>query len=102
MSGAASDATSATFTTPYLDRLLPLPPINAMYAPLKWWKVGLFLLGLTVGLFRVLCLLWMQQIMIHELGHLIGGLLVGKQFNNIRVGPLQNNHCFGLIAEKIL
>ena len=89
MSGAPAAPAS---TTPYLDRLVPLPPVNAMYSRLKWWKVAIFLLGLTVGLFRVLCVLWMLQMLIHELGHLAGGLLVGEQFNYIRVGPFQIDH----------
>ena len=89
MSGAPAASSS---TTPYLDRLLPLPPTNAMYARITWWRVALLLLSLTVGVFRVLCVLWILQILIHELGHLIGGLLVGEQFNYIRVGPFQIDH----------
>jgi hypothetical protein len=76
--------------TPYLDREIPLPP-PAGQAKLKWWQVVLFAMGLFLEILRVVFLLWVFSILLHELGHLVAGLLVGERFTSIRVGPIQVN-----------
>lgn len=86
---ATTEGQAVLSKTPYLDRQIPLPHRNVGYARIKWWQAALFLLGLTLGLFRVLFALWILQVLIHELGHLVGGLLVGEQFSYIRVSVLQ-------------
>jgi hypothetical protein len=59
---------------------------------MAWWQtayiVALFVLGAP---FILYCLL-LAVIFIHEIGHLLAGLLVGIKFGSIRVGPLQINH----------
>lgn len=89
VSSATTQGQAFLSKTPYLDRQIPLPHRNVGYGRIKWWQSALFLLGLTLQLFRVLFALWMLQILIHELGHLVGGLLAGEWFSSIRVGPLQ-------------
>jgi peptidase M50-like protein len=90
MSAPAELATTRS-KTPYLDREIPLPPSTRGRAKLKWWQIVLFAMGLFVDIFRVVFLLWMFSILIHELGHLFAGFLVGERFNYIRVGPIQVN-----------
>jgi hypothetical protein len=90
MSTPAESATARS-KTPYLDRKIPLPRPRAGHAKLKWWQIVLFVLGLFVEIFRVVFLLWMFSILIHELGHLVAGFLVGDRFDYIRVGPIQVN-----------
>jgi len=46
-------------------------------------------MALLIGSFRIICALWLLQVLIHELGHLAGGVLVGDRFNYIRVSVLQ-------------
>jgi hypothetical protein len=86
---ASVEAVAARSRTPYLDREIPLPPMNPGYAELKWWQFALFALALFLEVFRVLYVLWMVCILIHELGHLFGGLVAGEQFDYIRVGPIR-------------
>jgi hypothetical protein len=82
--------------TPYLDRQIPLPRRKPGGAQVKKWQVALFLCSLFVELFRVLIALWMLQILIHELGHLVGGLFVRKRFKHIRVGVFQVDHALNV------
>jgi hypothetical protein len=77
--------------TPYLDREIPLPRSRAGDVKPRWWLVVLFAMGLFLEIFRVVFLLWMFSILIHELAHLVAGLLVGERFDSIRVGPIQVN-----------
>jgi hypothetical protein len=90
MAASAESATTRS-KTPYLDREIPLPPSTAGHTKLKWWQIVLFAMGLFLDIFRVVFLLWMFSILIHELGHLVAGFLVGERFNYIRVGPIQVN-----------
>ena len=76
-------------TTPYLDRQIPLPGPNPKYAKLKWWQALLFAPLLLVEIFRVLFLLYLLHILLHEIGHVIAGLTVGDQFCSIRIGPFE-------------
>lgn len=85
------DVFQTTSQTPYLDRLIPLPRENPKYSKFKWWQIMLFAPLLFVEITRVLVLLVLLQLLIHELGHLIGGLLVGDQFNRIRVAFVEIN-----------
>jgi hypothetical protein len=39
--------------------------------------------------FFVIVALWVLSVLVHELGHLVGGLLIGFRFNYIRIGPLR-------------
>jgi hypothetical protein len=75
--------------TPYLDRELRLPRPQRGLARLKWWQLGLFAACLLIEVFRVFFALWFVVIGIHELGHLVGGLIVGERFDHIRIGPLR-------------
>jgi hypothetical protein len=78
-----------TSTTPYLDRLKPLPPRNPGFSEFKSWQIVLFLLGLILKVFRVFYGLSVLIILVHEVGHVLGGLLVGDKFDWIRIGPLK-------------
>jgi len=75
--------------TPYLDREISLPPSKVGHEKLRWWVIVLFAMGLFLEIFRVVFVLWMFSILIHELGHLVAGLLVGDRFDHIQVGPIQ-------------
>jgi len=91
MSSTAETVTTRS-KTPYLDREIPLPRSSAgHFAKFRWWHVVLFAMGLFWEIVRVVLLLWLFSILIHELGHLVAGLLVGEQFDSIRVGPIQVN-----------
>lgn len=85
----AGDFPLAPSQTPYLDRQKPLPRENPKYSKFKWWQVAILFPFLLVEVTRVLFLLVLLHLLIHELGHVIGGLLVGDQFNRIRVGPVE-------------
>jgi len=56
---------------------------------LRWWQLALIAAVLLIKTFFVLAAVWMFLVLIHELGHLFGALLVGFRFNYIRVGPLR-------------
>src|SRR5450631_4298311 len=86
-----AEAATIRSKTPYLDREIPLPTSNSGHKKLKWWHVVLFAMGLFLEIFRVIFLLLMFSALIHELGHLVAGFLVGDRFDDIRVGPLQVN-----------
>jgi hypothetical protein len=88
---APAESAATRSKTPYLDREIPLPRLTWGHAKLKWWQIVLFAMGLFLEIFRIVFLLWMFSILIHELGHLVAGVLVGEQFNYIRVGPIQVN-----------
>jgi hypothetical protein len=90
MAALAESATTRS-KTPYLDREIPLPPSTAGHTKPKWWQIVLFAMGLFLDIFRVIFLLFMFSLLIHELGHLVAGFLVGDHFNYIRVGPAQVN-----------
>src|SRR5215510_2503709 len=80
---------SSHSTTPYLDRQIPLPRPNPHYAKLKWWQVVLVAPLLLVEIFRALFLLCLLHIVLHEVGHIVAGLLVGDRFSHIRIGPFE-------------
>jgi len=90
MSSTAETATTRS-KTPYLNREIPLPHPSAGHEKPRRWLVVLFAMGLFLEIVRVVLLLWLFSILIHELGHLVAGLLVGEHFDSIRVGPIQVN-----------
>ena len=75
--------------TPYLDRELQLPRTNTGHTRLKWWQLVLFAACLFLEVFRIFYSLWILVIGIHELGHLVGGLIAGDRFDHIRIGPVR-------------
>ncbi len=85
----APDIEPVRSNTPYLDREIPLPPKRTGESPVRWWQIALVLLTMVLDEFRVIIPLWMVSILIHEVGHVVGGLLTGDQFNYVRVGPFQ-------------
>lgn len=78
--------------TPCLDRQIPLPALGRIDAKLKWWQLALLSALLLVKLFFVLNAVLLLCILVHELGHLVAGVLVGFRFISIRVGPLRVEH----------
>jgi hypothetical protein len=78
--------------TPCLDRRIPLPVPARTDAELKWWQLTLLSALLLVKLFFVLYAVLLLCILVHELGHLVAGALVGFRFMYIRVGPLRIEH----------
>ena len=78
--------------TPCLDRLIPLPPPRRIDSRLKWWQLSLLSALLLVKLFFVLYTVLLLCILVHELGHLLAGTLVGFRLIYIRVGPLRIEH----------
>src|SRR5882724_423350 len=77
----------ASSATPCLDRQIPFPPRNPTDRELRWWQLTLIAACLLVKTFFVIVAVWMLLVLIHELGHLVGGLLVGFRFEYIRIGP---------------
>lgn len=76
-------------STPYLDRQLLLPAPNRQHSKVRLWQAALLLGTLLIGTIRIVYFLWLLVILIHELGHLAAGLLVGDEFDCLRVGPLR-------------
>ena len=89
MPAPPAEARSDVSATPCLDRQIPLPPRNPVDSPLRWWHFALIVAVLLVKTFFVIFALWMLSILVHELGHLVGGLLIGFRFNYVRIGPLR-------------
>jgi hypothetical protein len=75
----------------------PLPEPNRRYSRIKPWQAVLLLASLLIEAVRIAYALWMVVILIHELGHLVAGLLVGQEFDYIRIGPMRIDR-----AKKIL
>ncbi len=75
--------------TPYLDRLRPLNAPNRSYSKIKRWQIPLLLACLVVKTIGVFYTLWMLVILIHELGHLVIGLVLQDNFQYIRVGVIE-------------
>jgi hypothetical protein len=74
--------------TPCLDRQIPFPPRNPADRELRWWQLALIAACLLFKTFFVIAAVWMLLVLIHEVGHLVGGWLVGFRFNYIRIGAL--------------
>jgi hypothetical protein len=89
MSSSPPQLQSALSATPCLDRQIPFPPRNPADRELRWWQLALIAAVLLIKTFFVLAAVWTFLVLIHELGHLVGALLVGFRFNSIRVGPLR-------------
>src|SRR5713226_2489448 len=89
MSSSAPQPQAALSATPCLDRQIPFPPRNPADRELRWWQLALIAAVLLIKTFFVLAAVWMFLVLIHEVGHLVGGLLVGFRLNYIRVGPLR-------------
>ena len=87
MSTSPPQLPSALSATPCLDRQIPFPPRNPADRELRWWQLALIAAVLLMKTFFVLAAVWMLLVLIHEVGHLVGGWLVGFRFNSIRVGP---------------
>src|SRR5581483_3438142 len=75
-------------TTPYLDLLKPLPSRNPAFSQFKKWQVVVFLTFLTLKIARVFYAIVLVIIFAHEIGHVLGGLIVGDRFDYVRIGPL--------------
>jgi hypothetical protein len=78
--------------TPCLDRLIPLPVPGRNDSKLKWWQLSALSALLLVKLFFVLYAVLLLCILVHELGHLLAGTLVGFRLIYIRVGPIRIEH----------
>src|SRR5215472_1024477 len=88
MSTAAPEI-STRANTPYLDRQRPLPAPNPSYSKIKRWQIPLLLACLVVKTITVFYTVWMLVVLIHELGHLVIGLIVQDAFQSIRVGVIE-------------
>jgi hypothetical protein len=88
MSAPPPQPLPAFTATPCLDRQIPFPPRKPADRELRWWQLALIAACLLFKTFFVIAVVWMLLVLIHEVGHLVGGLLVGFRFNYIRVGPL--------------
>jgi hypothetical protein len=75
--------------TPCLDRQLPFPARSQADSQLRWWQLTMIAALLLFKTFFVLICVWMSLVLIHELGHVAGALIVGFRFNFIRIGPFQ-------------
>ena len=89
MSTSTPPATEALSETPYLDMQRRLPAPNRRYSRIKPWQAVLLLASLLIKTVRITYVLWIVVILIHELAHLVAGLLVGDEFDYIRVGPIR-------------
>ena len=89
MSAPLIEARPALSATPCLDRQIPLPPRNSADSELRWWHFALIFAVLLVKTFFVLFTSYVLVVLVHELGHLVAGSLVGLRFNYIRIGPLR-------------
>jgi len=85
---AAEDTERSASPTPYLDRTLPLPHANPSCRPIRPWQTALILLVFVLKTPLQIYLLVLTVISFHEVGHCLAGLLVGLEFDDIRVGPL--------------
>jgi hypothetical protein len=88
MSTVAPEA-STRANTPYLDRQWPLPAPNRNYSKIKRWQIPVLLACLVVKTIAAFYTLLMLVILIHELGHLVIGLIVQDNFQSIRVGVVE-------------
>jgi hypothetical protein len=87
MSSPPPQRQAALSATPCLDRQIPFPPRNPTDRELRWWQLALVGACLLLKTFFVIAAVWMLLVLIHELGHVVGGSLVGFRFNYIRIGP---------------
>ncbi len=74
--------------TPYLDRKLRLPRANPGYRRIRPWQTAVILAVFVLKTPLEIYLLVLAVIFFHEAGHSLAALLVGLQFDDIRVGPL--------------
>ena len=88
MSSSPPQTQPALSTTPCLDRQIPFPRRNPADRELRWWQLTLIAACLLIKTFFVIAAVWMLLVLIHEVGHLVGGVLVGFRLNYIRIGPL--------------
>lgn len=108
---APGTKSEVTTSTPYLDRLLPLPgPVRSRLqfligflvgaaiaiAPLyfrRFWSSlpDLFELALDPWIFIFCCYI---GVVVHESGHFLAGRMAGLHLNLVRFGPLQINAPF--------
>lgn len=75
--------------TPYLDRQRPLPRANRRDSKIKTWQTPFLFACLLVKTMLILYVTWMFVIFIHEVGHLVVGIIVGDAFDFIRVGCVE-------------
>ena len=66
----------------------PLPAPNRNYSKIKRWQIPLLLACLVVKTIAVFYALWMLVILIHELGHLVIGLILQDNFSSFALGSL--------------
>ncbi len=88
MSSSPPQTQPALSTTPCLDRQIPFPRRNPADRELRWWQLTLIAACLLIKTFFVIAAVWMLLVLIHEVGHLVGGALVGFRLDYIRIGPL--------------
>src|SRR6266567_2984608 len=74
--------------TPYLDRKLRLPRANPGFRPIRPWQTVAILALFALQTPLEIYLLVLAVIFFHEVGHCLAALLVGLEFDDIRVGPL--------------
>lgn len=92
MAAPVSQISADISRTPCLDRLIPLPAPRRIGSKLEWWQLILLSALLLVKVFFVLYAVLLLCILVHELGHLLAGTLVGFRLIYIRVGPLRIEH----------
>ena len=86
MSSSPPRPQPALSATPCLDRQIPFPPGNPADRELRWWQLAIIAACLLIKTFFVIAAVWMILVLIHEVGHLVGGVLVGFRLNYIRIG----------------
>lgn len=75
--------------TPYLDRELRLPDPSPYFRQIPPWQTVLILGVFALGTPFEIYLLILFVTLIHEVGHCLGGLVAGLEFDRIRVGPAE-------------
>jgi hypothetical protein len=75
--------------TPYLNRELPLPSPNRAYRRIRPWQTALIILAFALVTPFEIYLLILAVTLIHEFGHCVAGLMVGLEFDQMRVGPVE-------------
>ena len=88
LSAATRESERIASSTPYLDRELPLPRPNPRYRRIRPWQTLIILIVFAFITPLEIYLLILSVILVHEVGHCVAGLLVGLEFDEIRVGPI--------------
>ena len=83
------DGLNTASPTPYLDREFLLPDPSPYFRQIPLWQTVLILGVFAFGTPFEIYLLILFVTLIHEVGHCLGGLMAGLEFDCIRVGPAE-------------